>query len=142
MVLASLGRVNGSSSSSSTQSSQSASSLHSVTVIYTWHRYGSLFFNFKPGRLFRIPVNPNQIVDNVKVENKKGEDVESFEKEGKVKDECLHVTLSDQRVGPDKSEPVSDKKLHASTFSEVYNSTDSKEKAVELEACISQETKR
>ena len=91
--------------------------------------------------MFRIPVNLNQTVDNVKVENLKGEDVESVDNEDKAIDECLHIALSDKRVGPGESEPV-DKKLHASTFSEYYSDSDSKEKAIELEACVSSETKR
>ncbi len=75
------------------------------------------------------------------MESQKGEDVQSVDNEDKVKDECLHIALSDKGVGPGESEPVG-KKLHASTFSEFYFSRDSKEKAIELEACISSETKR
>ena len=41
--------------------------------------------------LFRIPVNPNQTVDNVKVEDQENVDAESSESDGKVNEECLHV---------------------------------------------------
>ena len=53
--------------------------------------------------MFRIPVNPNQTVDNVKVEDQKNVDTESSESDGKVNEECLHVVLNDQRVGPVES---------------------------------------
>ena len=43
--------------------------------------------------LFRIPVNPNQTVDNVKVEDQENVDAESSESDGKVNEECLHVVL-------------------------------------------------
>ena len=45
--------------------------------------------------MFRIPVNLNQTVDNVKVEDQKNVDAESSESDGKVNEECLHVVLND-----------------------------------------------
>ena len=62
--------------------------------------------------VFRIPVNPNQTVDNVKVEDQKNVDVKSSESDGKVNDDCLHVVLKDQRVEPVESRPVIDKKSY------------------------------
>ena len=56
--------------------------------------------------VFRIPVNLNQTVDNVKVEDQKNVDAESSESDSKVNDECLHVVLNDQRVRPVESKPV------------------------------------
>jgi hypothetical protein len=53
--------------------------------------------------VFRIPVNPNQTVDNVKVEDQRNVDAESSESDGEVNEECLHVVLNDQRVGPVES---------------------------------------
>ena len=75
------------------------------------------------------------------MESQKSEDVQSVDNEDKAKDECLHIALSDKRVGPGEPESV-DKGLHASTFPEYYSDSDSKEKAIELEACVSSETKR
>ena len=60
----------------------------------------------KPVLVFRIPVNLNQTVDNVKVEDQKNVDFESSESDGKANERCLHVALNDQRVGPVESNPV------------------------------------
>ena len=56
--------------------------------------------------MFRIPVNLNQTVDNVKVEDQKNVDAESSESDGKANERCLHVVLNDQRVRPVESKPV------------------------------------
>ena len=49
------------------------------------------------------------------MKDKKNVDVKSSESDGKVNDDCLHVVLKDQRVGPVESKPVIyiDKKSYA-----------------------------
>ena len=87
--------------------------------------------------MFRIPVNLNQTVDNVKVEDQKNVNAESSESDGKANERCLHVVLNDQRVGPVEWEPVIDEKLSALNHSDNSCDTDSKAKTVESEACES-----
>jgi hypothetical protein len=87
--------------------------------------------------LFRIPVNLNQTVDNVKVEDQENVDAESSESDGKANERCLHVVLNDQRVGPVESNPVIDEKSRALNHSDNSCGKDSKEKTFESEACAS-----
>jgi len=75
--------------------------INDVKDIYTVHLLMSDL-----GSVFRIPVNLNQTVDNVKVEDQKNVDAESSESDGKANERCLHVVVNDQRVGPVEWEPV------------------------------------
>ena len=88
-------------------------------------------------RLFRIPVNPNQTVDNVTLEDRKNVDAKSSESDGKVNDECLHVVQNDLRVGPVESKPVIDNNFYALKHSDNSVESDSKAKTSVSQACES-----
>ena len=96
--------------------------INDVKDVYTVHLLMSDL-----GSVFRIPVNLNQTVDNVKVEDQKNVDAESSESDGKASERCLHVVLNDQRVGPVESNPVIEEKSRALNHSDNSCEKDSKE---------------
>ena len=71
------------------------------------------------------------------MEDQKNVDAESSESEGEVNEECFHVVLNDQRVGPVESNPVIDEKSSVLNHSDNSCEKDSKEKTFESEACAS-----